>query len=447
MNRAVLLTLGPVVFASFVTAASAACSSEPSPAPVTGADPTVSPGAPSAPPVGPPAQVEDAAPSPDGAAPIPVSDAGSDASALSDASADASTDAALADAGPPVVHPPLLVGRFETTDPQGPRAAWPGARILTRFEGTAVSVTLREIADAWMIGAPGFWEVKIDDGAWVPIEMIPDGQPHVFSLGTNLPFGEHRVELYKRSETQNGVTQFLGFDFHGGRSLPPPPRQLRKIEVMGDSQATGFGIEMLDAPNLDCPGADHGGRWQNFRKSWGALLGERFDAEVHGIVYSGKGVVRNIWPGDDDTLVRYYPRANPNPALQNSNPQLFDLQSWIPDVIVLTHGSIDFGAGATYEEFRAGYRSFVLDQLRARSASTHIFLSVLGRGGRAAIPQIAEELRTERLAAGDDRIHVFVAQDYVWTEMVACNGHGTPAWHQRIAGELAAAIGTRLGWN
>src|SRR5690606_21579193 len=27
-------------------------------------------------------------------------------------------------------HPPLFVGRFDTTDPKGPRATWPGARIL-----------------------------------------------------------------------------------------------------------------------------------------------------------------------------------------------------------------------------------------------------------------------------------------------------------------------------
>src|SRR5690606_36621250 len=149
-----------------------------------------------------------------------------------------------------------------------------------------------------------------------------------FELAKDLPHGEHEVELYKRSETQTGMTQFLGFDFHGGRSLPPPPRQTRRIEVMGDSQSTGFGIEMLNAPNHDCPGADHGGRWQNFRKAWGALLGDRYDAEVHGIVFSGKGLIKNIWPDDPDSLVRYYARTNPNPALQNSNPQLFDLSSW-----------------------------------------------------------------------------------------------------------------------
>jgi hypothetical protein len=341
---------------------------------------------------------------------------------------------------------PLLVGRFDTTDPAGPRATWPGARILTRFDGTAVSVTLAERAEDWMEGAPSYWEVRIDKGEWVPVPMIADDQPHVFDLAKDLPKGVHDVELYKRSETQTGMTQFLGFDFHGGTALPPPPRQTRRIEVMGDSQSTGFGVEMTDAPNTDCPGADHGGRWQNFRKAWGARLGERFDAELHGIVYSGKGVIKNVWPTDGDTLVRYYPRTNPNPALQNSDPQLFDLSSWIPDVIVLAQGAMDFNSGVDYGAFRTAYRTFVLDVLRARGKDTHIFMSVLGRGGRAAIPEIAGEIVRERAAVGDDKMHVFVAEDYVWTEMLGCNGHGVASWHQRIADALAIEIGKATGW-
>ncbi len=343
-------------------------------------------------------------------------------------------------------HEPLFVGRFDTTDPAGPRAAWPGARILARFEATTLSVKLSEFAEPWMEGAPSYWEYRIDRGDWIPLEMIPDNQEHDFPLASDLTPGPHQIELYKRSETQTGITQFRGFDFHNGISLPPPARQTRKIEVMGDSQSSGFGIEMLNAPNHDCPGADHGGRWQNFRKAWGGRLGERFDAEIHGIVFSGKGVIRNVWPTDADTLVRYYPRVNPNPALQNSNPPLFDMKSWIPDVVVMAQGAIDFNSGVAYDVFRSAYRTFIMETLRGRGPDAHIFMSVLGRGGRGPIPQIAQEIIAERAAAGDHKLHLFVANDYVWTEMVGCNGHGTPEWHQRIADELAAAIVKEVGW-
>jgi hypothetical protein len=344
---------------------------------------------------------------------------------------------------------PLFVGRFDTTDAAGPKAAWPGSRILARFDGTAVSVKLSEHADSWMDGAPSYWEVTIDKGPWQAIRMISDDQPHDFDLASGLAPGPHEVEIYKRSETQTGITQFLGFDFHGGQGLPPPERQTRKIEVMGDSFATGFGVEMVGAPSNDCPGPDWGGIWENFRKSWGGLLGTMFDAEVHGVVYSGKGLLKNIWPTDDDPLRAYYPRANPDPAIAHKNPPLFDLQSWIPDVIVLTQGSCDFdGSGSvTDSEFESAYHDFVVDVLRARGADTHIFMGVVGSGARDEVASAARKIIAERAAVGDDKMHLFLANMYTAQEMTACDGHGTPAWHQRIANEIAAEIRAKVGWQ
>lgn len=344
-----------------------------------------------------------------------------------------------------VTYPPLFVGRFDTTDPAGPRAAWPGTRVLARFDGTAASVKLREFAEAWMEGKPSYWEVRIDDGRWIPLRMIADDTPHDFELAKDLPPGPHQVELYKRSETQTGITQFLGFDFHGGRSLPSPPRQARKIEVMGDSFATGFGVENTDSPGTDCPGVDWSGEWQNFRKAWGAILGTTFDAEVHAIVYSGKGLVKNAWPTDDDGLRDYYPRANPDPEIAKSAP-LFDLRSWIPDVIVLTQGSCDIDGGLGSAELIRVYRTFVIDTLRARGPNTHIFMGVVGRGARGEVAAAAQGIIAERAAVGDDRMHFFEVAPYTWEETTACNGHGTPAWHQRIADALAAEIRAKVGW-
>jgi hypothetical protein len=214
---------------------------------------------------------------------------------------------------------------------------------------------------------------------------------------------------------------------------------------MGDSQASGFGIEMLDPPERDCPGADRAGRYRNFRKAWGALLGEMFDAEVHAIVYSAKGLIKNLWPTDCDALVDYYPRANPNPAAANGM-QLFDLQSWIPDVLVLTQGSCDFSAGVDGAAFRTAYRDFVINTLRARAPKAHIFMGVLGMGGRVYIDEIGREIIEERAAVGDDRMHVVVAKPYTSEEMTACNGLGSPARHRRIADELGAEIKKALGW-
>lgn len=341
--------------------------------------------------------------------------------------------------GPPQV---LLIGRFDTSDPAGPKASWPGSRILTRFSGSSVSVTLSEFAEDWMDGAPSYWDVTVDHGTPKVIGMIADNQPHVFELAANLPPGKHEIELYKRSEMQTGITQFRGFDFHGGTSLPPPARKKRHIEAMADSYGTGYGIVVLDAPNLTCvPGPDHAGRYQNFRQAWPSVLAAKFDAEIEGTVYSGKGLTRGIWPTDTDGLIDYYNRANPNPATAYA-PVLFDLKSWVPDAIVLVQGTVDNGIG----DFRGVYRDFVVNQLRARAPNAHIFLVVPGRVARDKFIATVNSVEQERHAAGDMKVHAVIPGEEQPEEMTGCGFHGSPAYHQRIANEIGAVMSATMGW-
>jgi hypothetical protein len=335
-----------------------------------------------------------------------------------------------------------LIGRFEMTDPAGPKASWPGVKIITRFVGTKISATFSEYADDWMGGAPSYWDVSIDGGPpSLVLAMIPDNQPHTFELAANLPQGPHHVELYKRSEMQTGITQFLGFDLHGGKALSPPPRLARHIEAMGDSYASGYGVENLNAPDLKCLPVDHAGQWQNFRKAWPSLLGARFNAEVEGTVYSGKGLYRGVWPTDTDGLVEYYNRANPNPAVQNS-PALFDLKSWVPDAIFLAQGTVDAGMSEFYKE----YRDFVVNQLRARAPNAHIFLIVPGRVQRAKLTEAVLGVEKERHAAGDLNVHSVIPKEEEPYEMTGCGYHGSPAYHQRVADEIAAVVSAKMGW-
>lgn len=334
-----------------------------------------------------------------------------------------------------------LIGRFDQTDPAAPRASWPGSRIVTRFIGTTISATFDEYAADWMDGAPSYWDVAIDDAPpSLVLAMIADGQPHTFELAANLPLGPHKVELYKRSETQTGVTKFLGFDLHGGRALKPPPRLARHIEAMADSYGAGYGVEWLDAPNESC-GIDHAGKWQNFHKAWPNLLGLRFGAEVEGTIYSGKGLERGVWATDDDGLIEYYNRANPNPEIAHA-PPLFDLKSWVPDAIILVQGTVDAGMA----NFRTVYRDFVVNQLRARAPNAHIFLVVPGRIQREKMTTTILSVEKERHDAGDLAVHSVIPTQEEPSEMTGCGHHGSPAYHQRVADEIGAVMAATMGW-
>lgn len=357
-----------------------------------------------------------------------------------------------AEPGPPAVQ---LVGRFDMRDPVGPICAWPGCRIVARFTGTQVSVWLREDVQVWMDGAPSEWDVAVD-GAWQKKLVMPAmGGEQEYVIAAGLPDGTHVVELYKRSEAQDGATQFLAYDFGGGKLLSPPARKERRIEIIGDSAASGYGVEGVGL-GPDCPGPDHAARYQNFRQSMGARLGEMLDAEVAGTVHSGKGIVRNIWTADKETIPVLFPRANPADPTST-----WDFSSFLPDVVVIMVGGNDFAIGqpadegpATLAEFTAAYDAFVVS-LRQKYPAAQIFLTVsptvsddepAGRSTRSNVIAGMNGVSRRRNDAGDAKVHAFEPGIATPVERTGCEGHGNPQFHDRVARELAAQIEAKAGW-
>jgi lysophospholipase L1-like esterase len=354
------------------------------------------------------------------------------------------------DPGPPRVR---LVGRFDTHDPSGPTCGWPGCRIIASFSGTEVKARLDEHVDSWMEGGPSEWDVVVD-GVIQP-KLVLDLGAHDYVLASGLAPKPHVIELYKRSETQNGYTQFLGYDFGEGTLLPPPLAPTRRIEIVGDSAVAGFGIEGVGL-GPDCPGPDWAARWQNFHKSVGARLGEIFGADLDGTVYSGKGMVRNIFRSDPDTMPIIYPRANPVIA-----GSVFDFTQFVPDVIVVMLGGNDFAIGQDFDngptpvgEFTQAMHDFVAT-LRSHAPLALVLLALSpsvsddnppGHQSRTSVKQAFDAVAAQSVAAGDKRVYSVAPPVAVPSELTACNGHGTPAYHDRVAQQLAVVIREKIGW-
>ena len=183
--------------------------------------------------------------------------------------------------GPPAVR---IVGRVDARDPAQKRCAWSGCRIVARFDSTAVSVRLAEDQQSWQEG-PSEWDVTVDGAR---SKLVLETGERDYALAEGLAPGSHTVELYKRSEAQEGVTRFLGFDFHGGELLAPPPAATRRMEVIGDSDVSGYGLAGV---GTDCAGPHWAARWQSFRDTWPARAAEAFGADLPGPVDSAKGVL------------------------------------------------------------------------------------------------------------------------------------------------------------
>ena len=391
----------------------------------------------------------------------PLAEPAPDASAASDAGlakvasqVDAALDADAGDAGPAAVQ---LIGRF-VDDPAGPIAAWPGTRILARFRvptgdaGTGrLAVKLREIEETWMLdGAPSEWDVTVD-GVLAPTHIVTTSNTTSdFTLATGLAAGEHEVELYRRSEAQNGATQLLGFDLGGATLLAPPPRKTRRIEIVGDSAAAGFGI-LNDG---GCPGAEWAAAYENFHLSFGAIAGDLLGAEVMGSVYSGKGMAKNIYRPDTDTMPLLYPRASPTDTATS-----WDFARYASDAMVIIIGGNDFAIGqgsdeppATLDEFAAAYDGFVT-YARTKNPATHIFMVTSpsisddnppGRFTRTNVKAgIARVLASH---SADAKLYALEPTSATVDQLTACDGHGNEAWHRLLAKDVATAVTAKLGW-
>ena len=143
---------------------------------------------------------------------------------------------------PPLAMPSsnvLYVGRFNTSDPAGPRAAWSASTIKANFSGTGISANLYSSGDNW-------YTVVIDGIIQPPLHVGADTGGAV-TLAAGLAAGNHTLEFVRRTEAWVGDVQFRGFTVTGGQLLAPPTPSVRRIEFIGDSITAGYGNEGTSA--------------------------------------------------------------------------------------------------------------------------------------------------------------------------------------------------------
>src|SRR5205085_6880986 len=145
-------------------------------------------------------------------------------------------------------------------------------------------------------------------------------------------WGEHRIELYRRSEAQFGTTQIRGFDFHVGQFRAPPTPASHRIEVIGDASSAGFGIEGVGRGE-GCPGGANAARWENMRIAYPQVLADFLDGELMAAVFTGKGVARNVWRLDPTPMTAIHERVLP---FDPSSAFTSDVKQ--PDAIVVMLG-------------------------------------------------------------------------------------------------------------
>lgn len=324
----------------------------------------------------------------------------------------------------------LYVGRFNTSDPAGPRSAWSATTIKANFSGTGISANLYSSGDNW-------YTVVIDGVVQAPLHVGAD-VGGVVTLASGLAAGNHTIELVRRTEAWVGDVQFRGFTATGGQILAAPTPSAKRIEFIGDSITAGYGNEGTSASQHFTT------QNENAYLSYGSVTARALGADQFTIAWSGKGVVRNYDGSTTELVPNLYPRILPYDTTNLWNPA-----QWTPHVVVINLGTNDFAVDIPNKTtFTTGYSNFV-KQIRSQYPSAHIYLA-LGpllsytnlTTARDYITTVVSQFNT----AGDTKVHFieFPMQD--GSLGYGEDYHPSVAEDAAMSNQLVTQIKADLGW-
>lgn len=322
------------------------------------------------------------------------------------------------------------VGRFDTSDPGGPRCEWAASAVELNFHGTALNVVINEQGE-------DRYEVEID--GWPQAVLPVHNGKHVYSIASGLPALNHTLKLFKRTEPSFGRTQFVEFQLNDGDHLNNPTRySRRRIEAVGDSITTGYGNEGTPSEkgtvdNEDC------------YLSYGAIASRFLKADYHCIAWSGK----KLWPDNDMPSIAGL-------TLPKDSSIHWDASQWVPQVIVVNLGSNDFYPDNPDKTGWVNACMSFIQTLRADDPKAMMYLTLgpmmsdTDPPGHHALSTLRDYLNTvvaQREALGDKRIRLLEFEQEDPTTGVGAEGHPNIETHEEMGERLVAAIQSDLRWK
>ncbi len=340
-------------------------------------------------------------------------------------------------------HPYLWYGgRVDCDAADGPGFAFPGVTVRVRFEGTALELKLRDHGTGTAT-TTNYYDVSVDGGE--PTLLEASSETEVYPLATDLPAGEHEVVIWKRTETNVGSGEILGFRLTGDKLLPAQGHE-RRLEFIGDSITCGYGNEI----ETDMPDMFHfTSRNENSHNAYGAVTAQLLDAEYMAVSYSGKGMSRNYGGGAGKTVPEMYLDINAD----LSNGPVWDITRYTPDAVIINLGTNDFSTvGVDRDLYKSKYIEF-LTTLRGYYPNAALVTAIgpmlsdyypVGEMVWTKVQADIAEVVDARHAAGDDNVHTVIFQPQ--TSPYGEDWHPTKATHAAMAEQMSTKLKEVLGW-
>jgi lysophospholipase L1-like esterase len=253
--------------------------------------------------------------------------------------------------------------------------------------------------------------------------------------------GPHTAEVYKRTETWQGIVTVLGLELPAkGILLPPPPPPTRRLLFVGDSVTCGAGVENNSTCTFDI---EHPAN--DAYHSYGVELGRRLDAQTHLVCYGGRGLDRDYRGlGIADNVLNAPQFLDLSIAADNTASRApWDYRIWVPDGIFVSLGTNDFNLQKALpldgEAFVEDYARF-LTTLRSHYPNAFIFVT---EGAIVTDPLLRRYVQDAVSRTKDARIQWVKANHYPGN---GCDGHPTRVQHQQIADDLEPVLRKALVW-
>lgn len=204
-------------------------------------------------------------------------------------------------------------GRIDTNNSESAKFYWSGSSVKIKFIGTSLNAVVRDESGR------NYFNIIVDE-IKIHVRKFPTEKTKI-NLISDLPFGEHEIEIYKRTEWDMGPTYFYGFEFETETEILPVPNNTYKLEFYGDSLSAGLGVEDplgMEIENIALT---------DQHKSYSSITARHFNADAHFIVRSGIGLMVS-W--SSYIMPEIWNRLNPE-----NEKSLWNFSKFIPDIVVV----------------------------------------------------------------------------------------------------------------
>jgi lysophospholipase L1-like esterase len=318
------------------------------------------------------------------------------------------------------------IGRFDTSDPAGPKFSWPGSTIVATFDGTGISAQLADNV------GNNYFVVVVDGGT--PMAFRTQIGTNTYPVASGLAAGKHTVSLVKRTESYDGIVQLLALTPTGGALVATPEPWARRIEFIGDSITCGYGVLGGSCTN---PSVDQ----EDWTVTAGALAAAQLHAEPTTIAYSGIGMYRDYTGNTTNQMPTRFLLT-----LADIPSSTWGFTTPAPDVVVIDLGTNDSAQGDPGAAFQTAYTNFLQQELRPHYPNAWVVLALspmLSGTSRTQISGYLNGVVSTLQSAGDKRIAYF---EYDVEQTMGCQSHPDVATNQAMAAKIVPFIEQLTGW-